>query len=103
MSSGRDTRPASRKAGARRAKSTAATSTTTPSPVTAKRTRPHRKLIEIEPDILQALEWLARDRMQDFQELADEAFRDVLKKHRRPVTLKEALRQSTRTPANDER
>lgn len=64
--------------------------------------RPRRKLIEIEPDMLRALELLARDRMQDFQELADEAFRDVLKKHQRPVTLKEALKQSTRTPANDE-
>jgi hypothetical protein len=61
-----------------------------------------RKLIAFEPDILRALELLARDRMQDFQELADEAFRDVLKKHRRPVTLKEALKQSTRIPANDE-
>ena len=39
-----------------------------------------RKLIAFEPDILRALELLARDRMQDFQELADEAFRDVLKK-----------------------
>ena len=31
-----------------------------------------------------ALDLLARDRMQDFQELADEAFRDLLQKHRRP-------------------
>jgi hypothetical protein len=29
-----------------------------------------------------------------FQELADEAFRDVLKKHGRPASLKEALRRS---------
>jgi hypothetical protein len=36
------------------------------------------------------------------QELADEAFRDLLKKHRRPVTLKEMLRESARShPAND--
>jgi hypothetical protein len=34
--------------------------------------------------------------------LADEAFRDLLKKHRRPVSLREALRASTRLhPAND--
>jgi hypothetical protein len=32
--------------------------------------------------------------MKDFQELADEAFRDLLKKHGRPVDLKEALRRS---------
>lgn len=65
--------------------------------------RPPRKLVAVEPDILQALEWLARDRMQTFEELADEAFRDVLKKHHRPVTLKEALKQSVRMPANDAR
>lgn len=67
-----------------------------------KQPSPSRKLIAFEPDILRALELLARDRMQDFQELADEAFRDVLKKHRRPVTLKEALKQSARTPDNDD-
>lgn len=60
-----------------------------------------RKLIAFEPDMLRALTLLARDRMQDFQELADEAFRDLLKKHHRPVTLKESLKQSMRTPAND--
>jgi hypothetical protein len=32
--------------------------------------------------------------MMDFQELADEAFRDLLKKHNRPTDLKSALRQS---------
>ena len=41
-----------------------------------------------------ALDLLARDRMMDFQELADEAFRDLLKKHNRPTDLKSALRQS---------
>ena len=62
-----------------------------------------RKLIEFDPATLQALQLLARDSMKDFQELADEAFRDLLKKHGRPTGLKEALRQSTRTiPANDQ-
>jgi hypothetical protein len=32
--------------------------------------------------------------MRDFQELADEAFRDLLRKHGRPTDLKSALRQS---------
>jgi hypothetical protein len=32
--------------------------------------------------------------MRDFQELADEAFADLLQKHGRPVDLKTALRQS---------
>ena len=62
-----------------------------------------RKLIEFDIETFRALEGLARDRMQSFQELADEAFRDVLKKHHRPVTLKEALHASMlATPANDE-
>ena len=32
--------------------------------------------------------------MQDFQELADEAFADLLRKHGRPIDLQTALRQS---------
>jgi hypothetical protein len=55
-----------------------------------------RKLIEFDPETLQALELLGRDRMSDMQELADEAFRDLLKKHGRPTNLKEALRKSAR-------
>ena len=36
------------------------------------------------------------------QELAEEAFRDLLKKHRRPTTLKETLQESARSmPVND--
>ena len=63
--------------------------------------RASRKLIAFDTDTMRALTLLARDRMMDFQELADEAFRDLLKKHRRPVTLKESLKQSVRTPDND--
>jgi hypothetical protein len=47
-----------------------------------------RKLIDFDTETLQALELLARDSMRDMQELADEAFRDLLKKHGRPTTLK---------------
>ena len=53
-----------------------------------------RKLIAFDPESLQALTLLARDRMQSFQELADEAFADLLKKHGRPVNLQQALRKS---------
>jgi hypothetical protein len=42
------------------------------------------------------LDLLARDRMMDFQELADEAFSDLLKKHGRPTDLKTALRESVK-------
>lgn len=49
-----------------------------------------------------ALDLYARDSMKTFQELADEAFADLLAKHERPTTLKDALRASTRKiGAND--
>ena len=61
-----------------------------------------RKLIEFDGETWRALEGLSHDKLASIQELADEAFRDLLKKHRRPVTLREALKASTRTiPAND--
>jgi len=52
------------------------------------------KRVQFDDEIWLALDILARDRMMDFQELADEAFRDLLKKHNRPTDLKSALRQS---------
>jgi hypothetical protein len=61
-----------------------------------------RRRIEFDAETFHALDRLAKDRMQTLQELADEAFRDLLKKHRRPTTLKEMLRESARSqPAND--
>ena len=41
--------------------------------------------------------------MTTWQELADEAFRDLLKKHGRPTDLRAALRESARSrePRND--
>ena len=41
--------------------------------------------------------------MQDFQELADEAFRDLLQKHGRPTDLKTALRRSAGVDAPAEK
>jgi hypothetical protein len=52
------------------------------------------KRVQFDEETWQALDLLAHDRMQDFQELADEAFRDLLRKHGRPTDLKSALRQS---------
>jgi len=43
---------------------------------------------------LGAIDAVARDRSKSFQELADEAFKDLLKKHRQPVGLKAALKES---------
>ena len=63
-----------------------------------------RRRIEFDAETWHALDRLAKDRMQSIQELAEEAFRDLLKKHRRPTTLKEMLRESARAqPANDHR
>ncbi len=60
------------------------------------------KRIQIDDETWAALDLLARDSMKTFQELAEEALRDLLKKHGRPTDLRSALRQSARrTPAND--
>jgi hypothetical protein len=52
------------------------------------------KRVQFDDETWHALNLLAHDRMQDFQELADEAFRDLLQKHGRPIDLKTALHQS---------
>ena len=63
-----------------------------------------RKLIAFDAATWHALRLLSGDSMKSLQELADEAFGDLLKKHGRPVTLQQALRESLRRqPANDPR
>ena len=52
------------------------------------------KRVQFDNETWQALELLTSDRMQTFQELAEEAFADVLKKHDRPVGLKASLQKS---------
>jgi hypothetical protein len=60
------------------------------------------KRVIIDGVVLQALTILGSDLGKDFQELTEEAFSDLLKKHRRPVGLKAALKESLRRmPAND--
>ena len=59
-----------------------------------------RKLIAFDDDTFDKLKQLARDRMATFQELADEAFADLLKKHGIPIDLKDALRKSVRLAAD---
>jgi hypothetical protein len=61
------------------------------------------KRVQFDDEIWLALDMLARDRMMDFQELADEAFRDLLRKHNRPTDLKSALRQSAGVDAEASR
>jgi hypothetical protein len=53
-----------------------------------------RKLIAFDDDTFDKLTQLGRGRMATVQELADEAFADLLKKHGVPIDLKDALRKS---------
>ncbi len=57
------------------------------------------KRINLDDETFRALDLLGRDQMKDFQELADEAFRDLLRKYDRPLDLKEALRKSAAVSA----
>ncbi|MGO4714732.1 hypothetical protein [Bradyrhizobium sp. 2TAF24] len=55
-----------------------------------------RKLIDFDDDTFSKLKQLGSDRMATLQELADEAFADLLNKHGVPIDLRDALRQSAR-------
>jgi hypothetical protein len=57
----------------------------------------HGKRVQFDLETWHALNMLARDRMMTFQELADEAFADLLGKHGRPRDLKDALKRSVQT------
>ena len=52
------------------------------------------KRVQFDEETWRQIDLLGHDQMKDFQELADEAFRDLLNKHGRPVDLKDALRRS---------
>jgi len=52
------------------------------------------KRVQFHEETWQQLRLLASESMKSFQELADEAFNDLLRKHGRPASLKEALRRS---------
>lgn len=61
-----------------------------------------RKVFELQPELLQALKQLADDSGRTMDELADEAFGLLLKKHCRPRTLKEAFQMSLRRFARND-
>src|SRR5271169_1621836 len=71
-----------------------------------RRARPQRgksmpgKRVLFDEETWRQLDLLGRDQMKDFQELADEAFRELLRKHDRPVDLKDALRRSAGVSAS---
>ena len=52
------------------------------------------KRVQFDEATWRQVDLLGRDQMKDLQEIADEAFRDLLKKHGRQVDLKDALRKS---------
>jgi hypothetical protein len=63
-----------------------------------KPTEARRKLVEFDAQTWHALNLLSRESMKTFQELADEAFRNLLQKYGRPTDLKAALRESAHPP-----
>jgi len=61
-----------------------------------------RKKLGIDGYLAGVLTVLAQDLSRPTEDLADEAIRDLLRKHNRPRTLEEAFKQSLRTlPLND--
>jgi hypothetical protein len=52
------------------------------------------KRVQLHEETWQQLRLLASESMKSFQELADEAFTDLLRKHGHPASLTEALRRS---------
>ena len=52
------------------------------------------KRVQFDDETWQAIDAVARGKGKTFQQLADEAFKDLLEKHRQPVGLKAALKES---------
>jgi hypothetical protein len=52
------------------------------------------KRVQFDDETWAAVDAVAKRRSKSFQELADEAFKDLLKKYRQPVGLKAALKES---------
>lgn len=58
------------------------------------------KRVQIDDETWSALRLLAQDRMATFQELAEEAFRDLLDKHGRAADLRTQLKKSAAPKAS---
>ena len=65
--------------------------------------RDRKKLITFDGDVLQALEAYSRRTGSSLRTILSEAAREWLKKKGQPVGLKAALKESARTPANEDR
>lgn len=64
---------------------------------------PRRKLIAFDPETFAAVDLYRRDSMKDWEELAEEAFRDLLDKHGRSADLRTALKRSAQDAENPEK
>lgn len=56
------------------------------------------KRVQFDDETWNAINLLRQERRRSFKQLADEAFRDLLEKHGKPVSLKEQLRESVGKP-----
>ena len=61
------------------------------------------KRVQLDETTWDALDLLRRERRRSFQQLADEAFADLLQKHHRPRDLTSQLRQSAGLPEKKRR
>jgi hypothetical protein len=52
------------------------------------------KRVQFDDETFAAIEAVAQERGVSFQDLADEAFKDLLKKHHQPVGFKASLKES---------
>lgn len=58
-----------------------------------------RKRITFDVETFQALDLLRREQMKELDEIAEEAFRDLLHKYGRTADFREALRRSAKPQA----
>jgi hypothetical protein len=57
------------------------------------------KRVQFDDETWAAINLLRQEKRRSFQQLADEAFRDLLEKHHRPADLKTQLRESVAADA----
>jgi hypothetical protein len=55
------------------------------------------KRVQLDDETWEAIQAVMRDSGSSFHQLADEAFADLLKKHKQPVGLKASLKESLGT------
>lgn len=61
------------------------------------------KRVQFDDETWAAVNLLRQERRRSFQQLADEAFRDLLEKYHHPADLKTQLRESAGMPARKTR